>query len=105
MVDSPTDRALAEQIDDLTKRVSAVEPKLDLLSASVDRRFSEVDEALVQQRQYTELAFSSLETKMNAGFARLETRMDAGDSRLERKMDAGFDRLERKLDRFIDGHL
>ena len=87
MVDSPEDEAMAA-------RVHHLEEKLDTLAASVDQRFDavdrrfdavdqrfeEVDAALVEQRQYTEFAFS----------------------RLEAKMDSRFSRLERKLDQFID---
>lgn len=115
MVDSQIERAMADRIDDLTGRVQTLEKKLDLLSASVDqkfeqmgRRFDAVDEALLEQRQYTEFAFSSLEARMGAGDARLDAKMDNGFT----KMDAGFtrvgerfDRLERKLDQFIDLHL
>lgn len=53
----------------------------------VDRRFDEVTLALVEQREYTEFAFTQLANKMDAGFA---------------LMDARFGRLERKLDQFID---
>jgi septation ring formation regulator EzrA len=95
---------MADRIDDLTERVQTVEEKLDRLSASVnqlstsvdrrfdqvDARFAKVDErfdaldaAIVEQRQYTEFAYS----------------------RLEAKMDAGFGRVERKLDQFIDVQL
>ena len=98
MVDSQTDRAMADQIADLRRRVSAVEQKVDLLSASVDRRFNAVDEALLEQRQYTEFAFSRLESKMDTGDARIDAKIDSGFAR----MDARFERLERKLDRFID---
>lgn len=104
MVDSQIDTAMADRIDALTERVQAVEErvqtveeKLDLLSASVDRRFDGVDVALLEQRQYTEFAFSRLEAKMDAGFARFDERFDRSDNR--------FDRLERKLDQFIDVQL
>jgi hypothetical protein len=61
--------------------------KLDALSASVGRRFGAVDEALTEQRRYTEFAFDKLATGMKAGFD---------------KVDGRFNRLERKLDQFID---
>lgn len=101
MVDSQIDRAMADRIDDLTGRVQTLEKKLDLLSASVDQRFDAVDEALLEQRQYSEFAFSRLEARMDAGDARLEAKMDAGFTRVGER----FDRLERKLDQFIDLHL
>ena len=93
MVDSRKDSAMADRIDDLTERVQTVEEKLDRLSVSVDQRFEQVDQrfdqvdaALIEQRQYTEFAFSRLEAKMDAGFGR-------------------FGRVERKLDQFIDVQL
>src|SRR3990167_4140653 len=107
MVDSRKDSTMADRIDDLTERVQTVEVKLDRLSASVDQRFDQVDRrfnqmdarfakvderlngvdaALIEQRQYTEFAFSRLEAKMDAGFDR-------------------FGRVERKLDQFIDMQL
>ena len=95
---------MADRIDALTERVQAVETrvqtvglkldrlsgKVDGLSASVDQKFEAVDAAILEQRQYTEFAYSRLEARMDAGFSRLGER---------------FDRLERKLDQFIDLHL
>ena len=111
MVDSPKGSAMGDRIDDLTQCVQTVEEKLDRLSVSVDqrfgqidrrfeqvdrrfeqidrrfeqvdRRFDQIDAAIIEQRQYTEFAYSRLETKM----------------------DAGFSRVERKLDQFIDVQL
>jgi hypothetical protein len=144
MVDSAKNKAMDDRIDDLAGRMHAVEDKVDLVSASldqlsrtthelsvsVDRRFDEVTAAIVEQRQYTEYAWSELSAAMNAGFTRIDTRfedterkidavaqrLDPGlarmDARLvdtEWKMDAvaqhldsGLARLERKLDQFID---
>jgi hypothetical protein len=63
--------------------IARIEAKLDALSASVDERFADVDrqfsdlrEHLVEQREYVEFAYSSLERKMDAGFARLERKVD-----------------------------
>lgn len=78
---------MARSFDDLPERVLTVERKLDTLSASVNARFDVVDEALVEQRRYTEFAFQKLDAKMDERFDRLEAR---------------FARFERKLDRFID---
>jgi hypothetical protein len=78
---------MAGSFNDLPERVLTVERKLDTLSASVDARFDAVDEALVEQRRYTEFAFQKLDAKMDERFDRLEAR---------------FARFERKLDRFID---
>src|SRR5437867_10485844 len=104
MLDSSKGGAMPDGMDKLTERVQVVELKVDdlstslnELSASVDQRFDQVDEALIEQRQYTEFAFSRLEAKMDAGYARLDAKMDAGYARLDAKMDAGFSRIERKL--------
>ncbi len=66
-----------EQID---QRFEQMEKKLDALSSSVDKRFDEVTESFVEQRKYTELAYS----------------------RLAADMRTGFDGIDRKLDQFID---
>ena len=89
--------------------------KLDALSRSVDERFSAVDAALVEQRQYTEFAFDKLLTEMNARFEKVDARFEKVDARFEKidarfdkiegrfdKVEGRFDRLERKLDQFID---
>ena len=96
---------------DVKARVDTLENKIDVLSASVDRRFDAVDAALVEQRAYTDFAYERLETKMDAGFARIETKL----TRTDTKMDAGFARvtvlesavarIERKVDQIIDLHL
>ena len=52
----------------------------------LDVQRQRVDAAFVEQRQYTEFAFSRLEAKMDAGFGRVG-------------------RVERKLDQFIDVQL
>ena len=85
---------MADRIDNLTERVQVVEDKLEQLtttvselSATMDRGFRAVDEAFLEQRQYTEFCFTRLEAKMDAGFVRV---------------DAGLARVERKLDQFID---
>ncbi len=72
---------MAESLDALPERVNLIGRKLDELSSSVDKRFADVSEHFVEQRQYTEFAFA----------------------RLEQVMTTRFDRLERKLDQFIDG--
>ena len=94
MVNSQTDEAMVERIDQIEK-------KLDGLAASVERRFEAVDAAFLEQRQYTEFAFSRLETKMDARFDRVDARFGNVDARFD-KVDARFDRLERKLDNFIE---
>ena len=58
---------------------------MDRLSASVDARFDQVDAAILEQRQYTEFAYSRLEAKMDAWLSRFEGKMDAGFGRLGRK--------------------
>ncbi len=108
MVDSRKDSAMADRIDDLTERVQTVEEKLDRLSASVDQRFDQVDAAFIEQRQYTEFAYSRLDAKMDVGFAKMDARFAKMDAKIDggfAKTDTGFARLERKLDQFIDVQL
>jgi outer membrane murein-binding lipoprotein Lpp len=88
---------MADRIDDLTERVQTIEEKLDRLStsvnqlsASVDQRFNAVDAAFIEQRQYTEFAYSRLEAKIDAGFGQIGRQVG---------------RVERKLDQFIDVQL
>jgi hypothetical protein len=84
------------------------EQKLDALSASVDKRFDAVDEAFVEQRQYTEFAFDKLAGEMKARFDEVNKRFDKVDGKLEKvngrfdTIDGRFNGLERKLDQFID---
>lgn len=112
-------------VDERGDTEQTVEQKLDVLSASFDRRFNAVDEnfkavtaALVEQREYTEFAFGRLEDRIDRlefRFDRTEPRLDRMEARLDRldqRMDAGFAkvdgrfaRLERKLDQIIDLHV
>jgi len=62
-------------LEKLPERVDVIERKLDALAVSVgqrfeavDKRFDQVTEALVEQRQYTEFAFTQLDAKMTSGF-------------------------------------
>ena len=130
MVDSRKEKAMTNGPENPPERVQGVEQKLDALRASVgagfeqvDRRFEDVDAALLEQRQYTEFAYEKLDSKMDAGFSRLDQQMDAGFFRLDQRMDAGFAqadgrfaelerkmdgrfaRLERKIDQIVDLHL
>ena len=57
------------------------------MEAELERRFDEIQAALVEQRQYTEFAFERLSDQVRTGFEQAEKR---------------FDKLERKLDQFID---
>jgi predicted nuclease with TOPRIM domain len=82
-----------------------VEQKLDVLSASVDKRFNAVDEnfkavtaALVEQREYTEFAFGRLEARLD----RMEAPLDRMEARFDR-MDAGVDRMDARVDRMDAG--
>jgi len=74
---------MSDRIDDLATDVKKVQHGLEevkqaltTLSHSVDERFTQVDAAFVEQRQYTESAYERLDTKMDAGFARLERKLD-----------------------------
>jgi len=80
-------------LEKLPERVDVIERKLDALAVSVDKRFDEVTEALVEQRQYTEFAFTQLDAKMTSGFAKVETRL----GRVEHKLES----VDHKLDQLI----
>jgi hypothetical protein len=67
----------ADRIDSLTERVQVVEEKLEhvstpvgQLSATMDRGFKVVDEAFLEQRQYTEFCCARLSSKAGRYFAR-----------------------------------
>jgi hypothetical protein len=89
--------------EQLPERVDRIEHKLDALTASVDRRFDEVSEHFVEQREYTEFAFDRLRKEMLEGFNRLESKLDTNVERLERKLDTSVERLEGKLDGSVKG--
>ena len=120
---------MAEPLDPVPDRITIVEQKIDALSLSVDRRFDEVREHFVEQREYIEFAFGRLDQKMDVRFAQIDARLAQMDVRFERmdvrlaqmdarfermdarlaqmerrfgQMDGRFDRLERKLDSLID---
>jgi hypothetical protein len=95
-------------LENVRERVQAVEHKVDALAVSVDARFNAVDEALLEQRQYTEFAFDRLSGNMRADFYRIDKRFDGVEEhfvvlkgRFE-GLEGHFNRLERKLDRFIE---
>ena len=117
--------AMADWNRELGERVERVEQKVDDLATSVDRRFAEFSEALVEGRRYTEFAFDRLDGRFDAlegrfdglegRFGVVEGRFDALEARfdgLEGRFDGlegrfgvlegRFGRLERKLDQFID---
>jgi uncharacterized protein Yka (UPF0111/DUF47 family) len=91
---------MPEPLDPSAERLDTIEHKLDALSltvaalsASVDRRFDEVTQNFVEQREYTEFAFTRLRDEMIARF-----------DRLERKVDR-IDHLERKIDRILENQI
>lgn len=89
---------MADRIDRLEERIQVVEGKVDQLASAMFAGFQAVDDALREQREYTEFAFARLEQ-------RLEARMDAGFATMDdrfSKTDAGLARVERKIDQFID---
>ena len=63
----------------LPERVDRIEQKLDSLSVSVDRRFNEVSDAMLEQRQYTEFAFE----RADKALERLDTRLTVMDVKLD----------------------
>ena len=98
MVDSPQEETMTNGADNLPERVQAIEQKLDALASSVDRRFDQVDAAMVEQRAYTEFAYETLDSRMSTGFATLDRKTEAGFATLDRKMEAGFARVDRKTE-------
>jgi len=64
---------MVDPMEALPAKVDAIEQKLDALTVSVDGRFDEVTSALVEQRQYTDVAFERLRSEMSAGFTAMTT--------------------------------
>ena len=114
MVDSTKGTTMADGIDDLAKRLQTVEngvarlatsveglsKSVEQLALSVDRRFDQVTAAIVEQRRYTEFAYSQLIGVMDARFGQVDARFAQIDGRFA-QMDARFDRVEVKLDLLI----
>lgn len=84
---------MADMTEGLQAKVARIEQKLDALSESFDKRFDEVSDHFVEQREYTEFAFERLRTEVVERFTRVEAQMAT-------KTDIA--RLERKLDQLID---
>jgi predicted nucleic acid-binding Zn-ribbon protein len=98
MVDSPQEETMTNGADNLRERVQAIEQKLDALASSVDRRFDQVDAAMVEQRAYSQFAYETLDSRMSTGFATLDRKTEVGFARV----DGRIARLERKIDQIID---
>jgi len=79
---------IAEKVTALSASIDArftdLNTSIDARFTVVDRRFHDVTEALVEQRQYTEFAFEKLRAELVG------------------EMTGGFGRLDRKLDRVLD---
>jgi hypothetical protein len=96
---------MANQIDRLEERVQVVEGKVDRLASEMNAGFQAVDDALREQREYTEFGFARLEqrleARMDAGFAKMDGRFATMDDRFA-KMDGRFATMD---DRFakMDG--
>ena len=89
---------------DLNERVTAVERKVDALSAAVATGFAE-------QRAYTDSLYTLFDWRfgqIEGRFAQSDgrfTQIDAGLAHIDERfgqMDVRFDRLEHKLDGFIE---
>ena len=79
-----------QRFDGVDQRFEAVDQRFDAVDRrfdAVDRRFDALEAAIVEQREYTDFAFTQLDHKIDAGFAQWDDR---------------FSRFERKLDQFID---
>ena len=70
------DNPLAETLETISEKITALSKSTDARFADVDKRFDEVREAFVEQRRYTEFAFEQLRTEMNGGFGRLDRKLD-----------------------------
>jgi outer membrane murein-binding lipoprotein Lpp len=101
---------MADKIDALSGRVQNVEEALETLSTKVDDRFNAVDEAFLEQRQYTEFGFARLEAKIDARCSQVEAGLEAKiDSRssqveagLEARIDARCSQVEASLEAKLD---
>jgi hypothetical protein len=80
-------QVIETKLDSLAGKVEQLATSVDERFDAVDRRFDALEAAIVEQRQYTEFAFTQLDHKMDAGFARWDERLS---------------RFERKVDQFID---
>ena len=69
-------KSMAARFGDVDTRFDAVDARFTALNTSIDKRFDEVTEALVEQRQYTEFGVGQLRTEMNGGFNRLDRKLD-----------------------------
>jgi len=98
MVDSTKGLMMATDLEGMPERVDRVEQKVDGLTASVDERFDAVDQAFLEQRQYTEFAFDQLRAEMRAGFGQVDARFGQVDARFG-QVDARFDRMDTRFDR------
>ena len=96
MVDSPNE-AMTGRLDDLPDRVEALDQTVVRMSISIDSRFDDVSEAIVEQRRYTEFAFESLRGEMAQRFDAVERRLDAVEHRLD-AVEHRLDAVERRLD-------
>ena len=81
---------VTSNLEELPERVAGIEQKLENLEQAIDRRFDEVSQAFVEQREYTEFAFNTLRNEMNVRFDAVDKRFDAMDKRFD-AMDKRFD--------------
>jgi chaperonin cofactor prefoldin len=111
----PDEKPMPETLETLATRVTAldksVEQRFAKMKAEMDARFEDVDTALVEQREYTELAFSQLKTEMKdlrgemTGMRGEMTGMRGEMTGMRGEMTGmrgGFGRLERKLDNVLN---
>jgi chromosome segregation ATPase len=96
---------MADRIDRLEERIQVVEGKVDQLALAMNAGFQAVDDALREQREYTEFAFARLEqrleARMDAGFAKMDARFAKMDDRFA-KMDDRFAKMDDRFDKMDD---
>lgn len=65
-----------ERFNQVDKRFDQMDERFNALEVSIDVRFNDVTAAFVEQRQYTDSAFTTLLGQMSAGFQRIERKLD-----------------------------
>ena len=105
---------MTDNLEALPDRVDRIEQKLDSLAVSVDGRFSEVSEAIAEQRRYTEFAFEHLRSDLTSfmtvefrhvheKIATLDNRIDKKIAALDNKLDQRIANLDSKMDQVLEG--
>ena len=68
--------ARGAELGERSRIFGEVDGRFTALTTSIDKRFDEVSEAFIEQREYTELGVGQLRTEMNDGFNKLDRKLD-----------------------------